>query len=89
MTIEEKVKDAIERCSKNRFLNLNSEFSKIPEGVIYGRKVKGILGEGSYEYSEKSKYIMKYMHNVDLEYDLETNLRETLDHLNEDDYDDD
>jgi hypothetical protein len=81
--IYKKVKDAFSYEDQNK---LHDELDKIPEGIVYGKKIRKNGLTVTYNYSEKQRAILDVMHGLDIEENTEKFLRESFDL---DDYDDD
>jgi hypothetical protein len=84
MDILEKVKKAFAHKDQEK---IHIELEKIPEGIVYGKKLRRNHVTVAYNYSEKQRAILEVMHGLDIEENTEKFIRESFEL--DDDYGDD
>jgi hypothetical protein len=78
-------KDVEKAFSHEDQIKIHDELDKIPEGIVYGKKIRKNGLTVTYNYSEKQRAILDVMHGLDIEKNTEKYLRESFDL---EDYDD-
>jgi len=75
MNYKEIILKAMKEGSEESFLKTLDE---LPEGLIKGNKVKVGDAEIAYTYSEKAQEVLKWLHGVEIEKEIESLIQRQL-----------